>query len=195
MAKLTKRQQTKLNKILGKMAEVSGTDISTLQESVMPLYSPESAMYQGQSIINFFKARIQPRLEKGESGDAFDARYREWRIKDCESCSAKFAYAFAYDGVKYCSLECLDDGLRKIGLAVTRDRELTRRWGNHYHPAIVPAHAFEALQELYSERVPEAFEPDDSNLPNNHKIPSDLGSHKSIEQDSQHNTPRPIVSL
>lgn len=155
---LKKTDQNKLAKILAGFAKHDETvKVEELQEAIKPLYSQESTMYIGQSVLNFFAARIKPRLEKGEKEPAFDARYREWRIKNCKTCGEEFAYAWSYDGVANCSMECLEKALNNIGVSLTRDRDLRLRWGVYSHPAIVPAAALKALKETYLESVPDAF--------------------------------------
>lgn len=155
---MTKRQQEKFNAILAGFANTMGKDEEVLKEQVATLYDAESNYYEGQAVYNFFKARVEPRLEKNEFPADFDKRYREWRIRVCEECEEEFAYAFHYDGVKFCSLDCLDNALKKIGLQVTRGRELTKRWGLFFHPAIVPSSALKSLKEIY----PTAFEDEPS---------------------------------
>lgn len=159
MAKLKKTDQNKLAKILEGFAKHSGTTVTAeeLQEQIKPLYSQESTMYIGQAVLNFYTARIQPRIEKGEKEPAFDARYREWRIKKCKHCHEEFAYAWSYDGVSYCRMECLQAALNEIGITLTRDRDLTLRWGIYSHPAIVPSDALAVLKEQYFEKAPDAF--------------------------------------
>lgn len=155
---MKKTDQNKLAKILAGLAKHNpDLKVEEMQEAVKPLYSQESTMYIGQSILNFFAARIQPRLEKGESEVKFDARYREWRIKKCKTCDEEFAYAWSFDGVANCSMECLQKALQDIGLTLTRDRDLTLRYGPYSHPAIIPSAAFAILKETYQESVPSAF--------------------------------------
>lgn len=161
---MKKTEQNALQKILAGFAKVNSNSeeevtqtLETLQQQVKPLYSNESAAYIGQSILNFYAARIQPRLEKGEKEVAFDARYREWRIRICATCGEEFAYAWNYDGVKNCSMECLEKALAAIGLTMTRDRDLSLRYSIYSHPAIVPASAFGVLKETYAESAPDSF--------------------------------------
>lgn len=162
---MNKREQKKFESLLASMAKVNPEfNLEQTKEELQYLYSHEESMYEGQSVLNFYKARIQPRLgefdkhgQPKEFPGEFDKRYREWRIRICEGCNEEYAYAFNYDGVKYCSLECLDDALHKIGLQVTRGRELKKRWGVFYHPAIVPSSAFAVLKASFAESVPDAF--------------------------------------
>lgn len=159
MAKLKKTDANALTRIMAEFAKHNGTAITPeeIQEQIKPLYTQETTMYIGQSILNFYAARIQPRIEKGESEGKFDARYREWRIKTCKKCDEEFAYAWSYDGVAYCSMECLEKSLNEIGITMQRDRDLRLRYGVYSHPAIVPAPALKALKELYAEVAPDAF--------------------------------------
>lgn len=147
-------------KLLAKIAKLTGTDATELKEKakVDNLYSFEEAVMQKQAVINFFKSRYlaeTPRQKMGESKVAYAKRlaeyntaYQEWRFRTCEGCGLEFAYAYTYDGVSHCSLECLDTTLRKMGLSVTPNRDLKKRWGYHA-PAIVPADALETLRRLY----------------------------------------------
>lgn len=147
--KMSKRQQAKFQAMLEGMGTILGKEATEIQEEVNTLYDDETSYYEGQAVLNFYKARIEPRLGKDEFPSDFDKRYREWRIKTCETCEEEFAYAFHYDGVKFCSLECLDSALHKIGLKVTRGRDLKKRWGIFFHPAVVPSTALGYLKELY----------------------------------------------
>jgi hypothetical protein len=88
--------------------------------------------------------------KRPETDAEFEARYREWNFKTCKHCKLEFAYAYTYDGVAYCSLECVDASLAEIGLQVTRNRDPKMRWGN-YHPAIVSASSLAELRDVYSD--------------------------------------------
>lgn len=169
-ATMTKAQLKKFEAITKAFATVNGVDEEVLKEEANNLYGDEDHYYEGQAVLNFFKARIQPKIENKEFPVDFDKRYREWRVRICEECEEEFAYAFAYDGVKFCSLECLDAALHKIGMKVTRGRDSKKRWGVFFRPAIVPSSAFEALKTLYPDAFSEPSAPDDSNL---QQLPTD----------------------
>ena len=159
MTSQSTREQKKYEKLLAGIAQLTGQDLEKVKEDAGfdNLYSKEESFYEGQAVYNFYKARIQPRLEKGELPKDFDKRYREWRIKKCDNCQEEFAYAFNYEGVKFCSLDCLEYALQKIGLKFTRGRDLKKRWGMFFHPAIVPSSAFEALKQLYGSASASSF--------------------------------------
>lgn len=161
VAGMKKTQMNALEKIMAGFAKHNGQEFKKeeLVEQVKPLVSQEDNMYIAQSILNFFAARIQPRLGdiKGETERQFDARYREWRIKVCKVCNEEFAYAFRFDGVANCSYACMEKALHEIGIKMERGRDLTLRWGVYSHPAIVPPDALQALKETYFEAVPDAF--------------------------------------
>ena len=161
MAKIKKTDENALARIMAGFAKHKGEEFSkeALQEQIKPLVSQEDNMYIGQSILNFFSARIKPLMEKGEKEWQFDARFREWRIKKCKICGEEFAYAFRFDGVANCSYACMENALREIGVKMERGRDLTLRWGVYSHPAIVPPDALKALKELYSDVAPAAFVP------------------------------------
>lgn len=152
---MTKRQATTFEKLLAQMAKVNGTTVEDLKAEA-EIYSTEDYAYEMQSVLNFFEARIQPRIEAKETPVAFDKRYREWRVKICKGCGEEFAYAYHYDGVGSCSLECLEKALNAIGIKFSRHHDLRRRWGQ-MHPAIVPATALAALKTLYGELAIDAF--------------------------------------
>lgn len=150
-----------MDNLLAKIAALPGVESSAeeLKEASQKgnLYSYEEKVFESQSVINFYRTRIQakpPTKKPNESEIAFAKRqkefekaYNEWRFRICEGCGLEFCYAYTYEGVKFCSLDCLDSELRKIGLQVTRGRDLRLRWGLH-HPAVVPSSALEKLRLL-----------------------------------------------
>lgn len=168
---MNKREQKKFERALASFATTAGLDADKLKEdvNVSALYTDEDNMYEGQAVMNFFVYRIKPILEgkkPGETDGKFKLRkedwekaFNEWRIRDCKGCEQTFAYALTYEGVAYCSLYCLDKDLNKIGLQVTRGRDLKKRWGVQHHPAIVPSSAFQSLKEIYSADAEVSFSP------------------------------------
>jgi hypothetical protein len=154
---MKKVQQNQLNKLLESLAKVNKTNVDELKEAVLPLYSQENLLYNGTAVYNFFQFRIKPYLEKGEKPEQFDSRYREWKFKICAQCLGEFAYAWHYDGVKFCCLECLDNSLQDVGLKVTRGRDLRLRYGTTSAPAIVDSSTLTELKNLYSDRAADAF--------------------------------------
>lgn len=161
---MNKRERAKFEKLLANIAKVTNTDLDDLKEkaNVSKLYSVEDSHYELQSVLNFYKARIEPRIGKirdennklrDETNEEFDARYREWRFKICTNCNEQFAYAYQYEGVGTCSLDCAEAELLKIGIVFSRHRDLKRRWGHRAHPAIVSAPALESLRNLYGDDV------------------------------------------
>lgn len=148
--KMTKKQKEKFEEILRKQAEAAGVSEEELKQSfgIDTLYSQEEQVYEAQAVLNFFRHRIAPQMEKGETEQKFDARYNEWRFKKCEGCKERFAYAFHYDGVKYCSLDCLETALAEVGIKLTRNRPLELRWGRTAYPAIVSSSALKILESL-----------------------------------------------
>lgn len=148
------------DKLLAKIAALTNSDATELKKAAEKgnLYSFEEQVFESQSVINFYRTVILPRApikRQGETELAFLSRVNEyekarneWKYRICAGCDLPFAYAYTYEGVKYCSLDCLDAELRKIGLKVTRGRELQKRWGR-YHPAIVPSSALAELKTLY----------------------------------------------
>lgn len=187
---LTGRQEAKLAKLLAGFAggEDAGNDLmNKLKEE--QLYTEEDRTYQLTSCLNFYKARVEPFIRKDEFPLDFDKRYREWKIRTCEACEEDFAYAYAYEGIKTCSLECAEELLKKIGITFSRHHDLKRRWGHFYHPAIVPASALAEMKVLYADLVPNSFDPSSLDLPTNlmHLLQEHV-SDSVKEQDNQHNS-------
>lgn len=114
--------------------------------SGISLYTEEEKILEGQSVINYYTWRKDLERLKSEDEDAYKARYDEWRYKTCQGCNDIFAYNYLYDCVSFCSLDCLNTGLRKIGLKVHYGRPLIQRWGYHV-PAVVPAPVVKLIQE------------------------------------------------
>lgn len=195
-------RKVNMEKLLAKIAKHTQTDVTELKAAAKEskdLYSHEERVFQKQAIINFFTNYIAPEKpvsRQGESKVAFSKRLAEyerkraeWRIRTCKGCKLEFAYAYSYDGVAYCSLECLDEALRKIGLELTVGRDLKKRWGLH-HPAIVPASAFETLRNLYGHDALMLDDPSQSENPTPPTVPQSVEqmSNTAPEQDNLSNT-------
>lgn len=150
---LTKSQADKFAALMEKF----GVDTEVAMEAAKkPLYSETETILEGQSIILFYQSRIQPLIEHGEKPEIFDKRFNAWKFKDCDGCGERFAYAYPYGGIRYCSLDCLEKGLADIGIRFSRHSDVKRRWGPS-RPAVVPASALEALSDTYAEKFPHAF--------------------------------------
>ena len=158
-----------MTKLLAKIAAVTNKEVEEL-EQVRERYSYEEAVLEMQSVINFYHARIRPVQGPKETPVEFQARQNAWHIKKCKGCNLDFAYSYTYDGVAFCSLDCLDGELRSIGLKLTYGRDLKKRWGT-YHPAIVPSSALEILRSLGESESESADDPSLTDLPTLH--PSD----------------------
>lgn len=162
-------KKANMEKLLAKIAKVTNTDAEELKEKQEQgnLYSYEESLFEAQSVINYYKARIArrpPTRKQGESLLAFTQRQldyekatNEWKVRVCEGCHNEFVYAYTYEGVKYCSLDCLDAELKKIGLQVTRGRDLLKRWG-YFHPAIVPSSAYAILKKMEETATQQCWE-------------------------------------
>lgn len=166
---MTKREQKKFEELLAMAAKVQGKSVEEIQVAtgLTSVYSFEEACYEAQAVLNFYEYRIAPLMEKDESTATFDKRYRAWRFKNCKNCGEEFAYVFHYDGVAYCSLDCLAEALAKIGIRFTKNRELAKRWGVIGHPAVVSSIALKALSRLYENDFPAAFSQQSKDHPNN----------------------------
>jgi hypothetical protein len=146
--KLGKRQEN----LMAKIAAQLGKNVEEIKEAAAPLYTMEAKVYQRQAIYNYFTARVRPEKQPKETDAQFEARQNEWKYKICENCKEKFAYAYSYDGVKFCSLECVDAALRKLGLQVTPNRDPKKRYGIA-QPAVVPASVLATLEHASSNHL------------------------------------------
>jgi len=158
--KMSKREEN----LLAKIAAQLGTNLDEIKEAAQPLYTAEATILEAQSIYNFYLARIRPEQGVKESKTDFERRYREWQFKICRRCDREFAYAYHYEGVSFCSLECVDAQLKSIGMELTRGRDVRLRWGQK-HPAIVNADALETLRSVYPDSLGTSDVPFESALP------------------------------
>jgi hypothetical protein len=147
----TKRQAEKFAALMASMGIATEADSKAALD--VPLMNIEQMVYEAQAVINYFESRIKPELDRkpGEPQAVFesrqDAAYKVWAFRDCKGCGDKFAYAYSYDGVQYCSLDCLEADLQKIGIKFSRHKDLKRRWGRYY-PAVVSSNALALLEGL-----------------------------------------------
>ena len=133
--------------MLAKIASLLDKPVEEIKEA-RALYTEEEAALEAQSVLNYYHWRKRLVREKGESDRVWEARNRVWQYKTCEGCNQKFAYSYHYDGVKYCSLDCLQVALKEIGLQVTYGKPLMKRWGLTY-PGIVPSSALAILESSF----------------------------------------------
>jgi hypothetical protein len=130
--------------LLAKIANLLGKEVEEVKEA-RALYTEEEAILEAQSVLNYYEWRKRLVREKGETDRVWEARQRVWQYKQCDGCKEPFSYSYHYDGVKYCSLDCLQVGLKEIGLSVTYGQPLMKRWGLRY-PGIVPSSAMKAVE-------------------------------------------------
>jgi len=137
-----KRQEN----LLAKIAKLTNKPVEEIKQA-QALYTEEEAALEAMSVLNYYNWRKELIRQNGEPDRIWEARQRQWRYKICEGCKLEFAYSYHYDGVRFCSLDCLQVALRKIGLEVTYGRPLMKRWGLTY-PGIVPSSALQAVKQL-----------------------------------------------
>lgn len=166
MAKSTKRQEN----LLAKIAALVNKPVEEIKEA-QALYTEEEAALEAMSVLNYYEWRSRLIKDDKETERMFEARQRQWKYKFCKGCEREFAYSYHYDGVSYCSLDCLQKGLQKIGLRLTYGRPLNLRWGLRY-PGIVPSAALEAIK-LLPQSEESLSDPSRSSLP---KSPTDTGA-------------------
>lgn len=159
---MSRKRKVNQDKLLAKIAAALGQDVDEVKAVAKPeLATYEEKVLQRQSIINYFRtvySAKEPVQKTGETKAEFAKRLteyhnarNEWRRRICEGCGFEFIYAFNYEGVKFCTLECMDAELRKIGVEVTPQKGGPARWGPIKHPAVVPATAVKALEVLHSD--------------------------------------------
>lgn len=107
-----------------------------------PLETVDDKMREAQSVINYFKA----------NGDNYYQAI-------CKECLQDFAYAWHIKSVSYCSVDCANEALKKLGLSWTPGKPVTERWGLLV-PAIVPAPALKAIRAVLD--TPKPHESEDS---------------------------------
>lgn len=130
--------------LLAKIANLLEKPVEEIKEA-RALYTEEEAALEAQSVLNYFEWRRRLVREKGETDRVWEARQRVWQYKECKGCKEQFAYSYHYDGVAYCSLDCLQVALKEIGLSVTYGQPLMKRWGLRY-PGIVPSSALKSVE-------------------------------------------------
>lgn len=132
------KKLTEKEKLAAQMAKVLGKSVNEVLSDMLPekleieekLPSTlEERLMEAQSVVNFFYHRS------------------EFKIIKCKICKQEFAYKYHYNGITMCSIECMRECLREIGLDWTIDRPLELRWGP-YAPAVVPAVAYSLIQGL-----------------------------------------------
>ncbi len=135
--------------LLSKIANLLNKDLEEIKEA-KSVYTEEEQMYEAQSVLNYFTWRKSLIRGHKESDAQWEARLRVWKYKICDECDGKFAYSLHYDGVKFCSLDCLKEALKKQGLTFDPYRPLQKRYGYHQRPGLVPASALTAIESVYA---------------------------------------------
>jgi hypothetical protein len=130
--------------LLAKIANLLGKEVEEVKEA-RALYTEEEAALEAQSVLNFYEWRKRLVRDPKETDRVWEARQRVWQYKTCKGCEETFAYSYHYDGVAYCSLDCLQVALKKVGLQVTYGQPLMKRWGLRY-PGIVPSSALKSVE-------------------------------------------------
>jgi hypothetical protein len=150
--------------LLAKIANLLGKEVEEVKEA-KAVYTEEEQMYEAQSVLNFFAWRKSLIRGLKESDAQWEARNRVWKYKVCEECKERFAYSLHYDGVKFCSLDCLKSALRKEGIEFNPYRPLSKRYGFHQRPGIVPSSALKSLEVAFAASSSEQPESASSDLP------------------------------
>lgn len=150
--------------LLGKIAALLNKPVEEIKEA-KAVYTEEEQMYEAQSVLNYFAWRRSLVRGPKETDAQWDARNRVWQYKECEECNGTFAYSLSYDGVKFCSLDCLKAALKKQGVEFHPYRPLHLRYGYSQRPGTVPAPVVEFADSLLAASSSENDESVDSDLP------------------------------
>lgn len=134
--------------LMAKIAAMLEKPVEEVQE-LKALYTEEEAIYEAQSVLNFFEWRKGLERQPKETDTQWEARQKVWQYKTCDGCDQRFAYSYKYDGVKCCSLDCMVTSLKKRGITFTPGRPLNLRYG-YSKPGIVPASALQAVEFAFS---------------------------------------------
>jgi hypothetical protein len=180
--------------MLAKIAALLAKPVDEIKEA-RAIYTEEEAALEAQSVLNYYEWRKRLVREKGETDRVWEARNRVWQYKQCKGCNEKFAYSYHYDGVAFCSLDCLQVALKEIGMKVTYGQPLMKRWGLRY-PGIVPSSALKSLESVFSASSETQHEHDMSSHPKSlevsqyedHQETSSLLQDMPDERDSLNNT-------
>lgn len=131
--------------LLAKIANLLGKDVEEVKEA-KAVYTEEEQLYEAQSVLNYFQWRKSLIRGLKETDAQWEARNRVWKYRICANCNEQFAYSLHYDGVKFCSLECLKAELKKQGIEFDPYRPLSKRYGFHQRPGVVPSTALKAVE-------------------------------------------------
>lgn len=95
----------------------------------LPPETAQDRMLEAQSVLNYFTVN--------------DGK---WKTIKCATCGLMFSYRWNVDGIKQCSVECMAEALKKIGLEWNPGREPSKRWGQTV-PAVLPPSVLEIAQQ------------------------------------------------
>lgn len=123
----TSKETKEMQQAFERMQEYMG---KAKEEMDIPIESIDDLMREAQSVLNYFAA----------AGDGFIEEI-------CKTCGKTFVYCWNVKAVKYCSIPCMSEALKAIGLRWHPGRKPVDRWGQ-YIPAIVPPQVLELVGEF-----------------------------------------------
>lgn len=113
--------KTRRKQLLARASEFLGHDVTFPDETL------SSQMAEAQAVVSYVQ----------DSGVG-------WREKVCSSCHKPFRFKWDRDAIGYCSVPCMAEAARAIGLTWDPTRPPESRWGKTI-PLVVPGHALEVL--------------------------------------------------
>lgn len=123
----TAKELKKFEKALAEAAKIfENVDLSTI---ALPLESIEDKIREAASVIAYFDMK------------------ERFVVETCRNCGLEFSYSYYTTAVKCCSIPCMAAHLETLGLRWDPGAPLERRWGPRGVPAIVPAVAYEIIQQ------------------------------------------------
>ena len=138
MPRLSKQtaQKRSASRIL-EFLQQTGIDTSEIN---LPTETDEEQLLEAQAVVNYF-------VQRKEHGNR---DVPGWIYETCKVCGDTFVYAYHYEGIKSCSIECMANQLRDIGIEWHYGRPQHLRWGSNF-PAIVSAQALRQIEEVLEE--------------------------------------------
>lgn len=125
--------ETKTRKAALAIVELTGRDFEEVFSELkakLPIESTDDKMAEAEAVTLYFET-------KGHN----------FTHINCRNCGELFAYCWNRHAIKYCSVQCADSALKKLGLKWDPTREQSLRWGSTA-PIVVPAAALPHVQSL-----------------------------------------------
>lgn len=100
---------------------------------------------------------VEPEIDKVLEANSVLEYYfsngKAFKDRECKHCGLVFAYSWEYDSIKYCSVECLRDALKAIGIKWDSSKPLADRYRFYYksRPAVISPQALSVVKQAMEE--------------------------------------------